>query len=288
MGILYLYTVGVSIDFGQTPFLGERNKKTLEKNIEILYNEIKGVWFRLEKMILKLAVCDDEKIFHKELSVLLWRYMKTRNVEIYSDFYEKGEELLQSPKEYDIIFMDFQMNGINGIETGIKLRETNSDSIIIFISAYPAAALDAYEVKTFRFLVKPIDEGKLFKALDDYIKSIDFDNLLFLHTHEGNYRVKMSDIIYLEGDGKYTTVRTRKQSFRIRLNLKQLEMRLPQSKFIRCSKSFVVSFAHISNHNNSEIVFDNGEKAQIGGHYAAKFKTEFQYYIMRFNEVHSV
>ena len=242
----------------------------------------------MDKMTMKAAVCDDEKTFHKDVFVLLGKYMETRNLEIYTDFYENGEELLRSRREYDIIFLDYQMDGINGIETAEKLREANSDSVIIFISAYPAAALDAYEVKTFRFLVKPIVEAKLFKALDDYLKSIDYDNLLLLNTHEDTYKIKMSEIIYLEGDGKYTTVRTQKQSLRIRLNLKQLEQKLPKSKFIRCSKSFVVGFSHISNHDNSEIMLDNGEKAKIGAHYAAQFKSEFQNYIMRYNEVHFV
>lgn len=232
------------------------------------------------------AICDDEKAFRNEISGLVRKYMKSRNMEIYTDSYANGKELLKSEKEYDIIFLDYQMEGINGIETAEKLREANSDSVIIFISAYPAAALDAYEVKTFRFLVKPVDELKLFRALDDYIKSIDYDNILLLNTHEGNFKLKMSEIIYLEGDGKYTTVRTKNKSFRIRINLKQLELKLPESKFIRCSKGYVVSFAHISNHDNSEIVFDNGEKALIGPRYAAGFKTEFQNYIMRYNEGH--
>lgn len=236
-------------------------------------------------MNMTAAICDDEKVFHKNLAVLICKYIKSRNIEIYTDFYENGEELLKSEKEYDIIFLDYQMNGINGIETAEKLRESNSDSVIIFISAYPAAALDAYEVKTFRFLVKPIDESKLFRALDDYIKSIDYDNILLLNTHEGTFKLKMSEIIYLEGDGKYTTVRIKNKSFRVHINLKQLELKLPRSKFIRCSKGYVVSFAHISNHDSYEIVFDNGEKAKIGAHYAANFKTQFQNYIMRYNEV---
>lgn len=147
------------------------------------------------------AICDDEKAFRYEISGLVCKYMKSRNIEIYTDSYANGTELLKSEKEYDVIFLDYQMEGINGIETAEKLRETNSDSVIIFISAYPAAALDAYEVKTFRFLVKPVDESKLFKALDDYIRSIDFDNILLLNTHEGNFKLKMSEIIYLEGDG---------------------------------------------------------------------------------------
>lgn len=232
------------------------------------------------------AICDDEKAFRYEISGLVCKYMKSRNIEIYTDSYANGTELLKSEKKYDVIFLDYQMEGINGIETAEKLRETNSDSVIIFISAYPAAALDAYEVKTFRFLVKPVDESKLFKALDDYIRSIDFDNILLLNTHEGNFKLKMSEIIYLEGDGKFTTIRTKNKSLRIRINLKQLELKLPGSKFIRCSKGYVVSFAHINNHTGSEIVFDNGEKASIGPHYASGFKTEFQNYIMRYNEEH--
>lgn len=237
---------------------------------------------------MKVAICDDETAFHKEVIKNLHKFQKARKIDIFMDHYETGEDLLCSKQEYDVIFMDYQMEKMNGIETAGKLRESNSDSIIIFISAYPAAALDAFEVQAFRFIQKPIDEIKLFKALDDYLKSIDYDNLLLLNTHEGSYKIKMSEIIYLEGDGKYTTIRTKNKSFRLRLNLKQLELKLPTSKFIRCSKSFVAAFEHISNHDKENIIFDNGEKANIGAHYATKFKTEFQNYIMRYNEAHRI
>lgn len=238
--------------------------------------------------MLKVAVCDDEKVFHKEIIDLLRKFQKARKIDIFIDHFENGNTLLQSKQEYDVIFMDYQMEEMDGIETARKLRETNSDSIIIFISAYPSAALDAFEVQTFRFIQKPIGEIKLFKALDDYLKSIDYDNLLLINTHESKYKIKMSEIIYLEGDGKYTTVRTKNKSLRVHMNLKQLEERLPGSKFIRCSKSFVAGFEHISNHDSSSIIFDNGEKAIIGAHYASKFKTALQNYIMRYNEVHRI
>lgn len=237
---------------------------------------------------MKVAICDDEKVFHKEIINLLHRFQKARNIDIFMDHYENGNTLLQSNQEYDVIFMDYQMEEMDGIETARKLRGKNSDSVIIFISAYPSAALDAFEVQTFRFIQKPIDDNKLFKALNDYLKSVDYDNLLLINTHDGNYKIKMSEIIYLEGDGKYTTIRTKDKALRVRLNLKQLEIKLPSSKFIRCSKSFVAGFEHISNHDNSNIIFDNGEKANIGAHYATKFKTEFQNYIMRYNEVHNI
>lgn len=237
---------------------------------------------------MKVAICDDEKVFHKEIINLLRKYQKMRKTDIFMDHYETGNALIQSNREYDVIFMDYQMDEMNGIETARKLRETNSESIIIFISAYPSAALDAFEVQTFRFIQKPIDESKLFKALDDYLRSVDYDNLIMINTHDGNYKIKMSEIIYLEGDGKYTTIRTKDKALRVHINLKQLEIKLPRSKFIRSSKSFVVGFEHITNHDSSSIEFDNGEKAVIGAHYAAEFKTGLQNYIMRYNEVHRI
>lgn len=235
---------------------------------------------------LNAAVCDDEKIFHKEISVLIRNYTKAKGIDIFVDFYENGEGLLRSERKYDIIFLDYQMKGINGIETAEKLRAANSDSVIIFISAYPTAALDAFEIKTFRFIVKPVDEAKLYKALDDYIKSIDYDNILLLKTQDGSYKLRMSEIIYLEADGKHTIVHTKSRHLCVHINLKQLEIRLPDSDFIRCSREYVVGFAHISNHNGTEIMFDNGENARIGKHYASRFKKEFQKYIIRYNEVH--
>lgn len=237
---------------------------------------------------MKVAVCDDEKIFHKEITSLLRKFQKARGIDIFIDYFENGDTLLSSKYEYDVIFMDYQMEKINGIETAEKLREASSDSIIIFISAYPAAALDAFEVNTFRFLQKPVDEEKLFKALSDYLKSIDYDNLLLINTHDASYKIKTSEIIYLEGDGKYTTIRTKARALRVHINLKQLEIKLPAAKFIRCSKSFVAGFQHIDNHDSSKIIFDNGEKAVIGAHYAAKFKAEFQNYIMKYNEEHRI
>lgn len=237
---------------------------------------------------MNVAICDDEKVFHKEITGLLRKFQRARKKDIFMEYYENGDTLLRSKREYDIIFMDYQMDKLNGIETAEKLRKANSDCVIIFISAYPAAALDAFEVSAFRFLQKPVDEAKLFKALDDYLKSIDYDNLLLINTHDESYKVKNSEIVYLEGDGKYTTIRTTDKSFRVKINLKQLEKKLPAEKFIRCSKSFVVGFAHIKNHDRSKITFDNGEKAVIGTHYSAKFKNEFQNYIMRYNEVYKI
>lgn len=234
---------------------------------------------------MRVAICDDEKVMQATLVSLLNEYKQLRGIDVYFDKYDNGYDLLRALKEreYEIIFMDYQMEGIDGMETSRLIRSANKECIIIFVSAYPEVAVDSYEVNTFRFIVKPINKEKLFKAIDDYLKTIDYDNLLILKTHEGTWKIKMSDIIYAEAKGKHTIIRTVKKTFEVHIHLKKIEDKLPPEKFVRCQRAYVAGLAHISNHTNSEIFFDNGERAQIGKVYTTKFKKTFQEYVMRYN-----
>ncbi len=233
---------------------------------------------------MKIAVCDDDKISQREICSLIDTYRKRKKLDMFPDVFNSGKKLLSSKLDYDIIFMDYQMSDINGLDTCRMIREVNKDCIIIFISAYPLIALESFEVNTFRFITKPIDEAKLFKALDDYLKLIDYDNLLILNTHEGMWRIKMSDIIYAEANGKHTTIRTCNDSYDVHIHLKVIEEKLPTLKFSRCHRAYVVGFEHISKHTKELVYFDNNEKADIGKRYFPGFKSAFQNYIIRYNK----
>lgn len=230
-----------------------------------------------------VALCDDEKSMLNHLTILLQEYGSKKGVEIIIGKFENGYDLLKSFRKYEIVFMDYQLKDIDGIKTARKMREGNCDCTIIFVSAYPEAALDSFEVNTFRFLRKPVDKHKLFCALDDYMKSIDFDNLLILKTNDGTWKIKTSDIIYAEAQSKHTVIRTVNECLEVFVHLKVIENKLPSKKFIRCQRAYVAGFEHIRRHTNSEIFFDNGERAMIGKLYSKKFKQEFQKYVVRYN-----
>lgn len=234
---------------------------------------------------MRVAICDDEKPMQTILENLLDEFGRLRNIDISIDKFDNGHDLLRvlNEKEYEIVFMDHQMQDIDGMETSRLIRSRNTDCVIIFVSAFPEVAVDSYEVNAFRFIVKPINKEKLFKAIDDHLRSIDYDNLLILNTNDGKWKIKMSDIIYAEAKGKHTIVRTVQKSFEINIHMKKIEDKLPSEKFCRCQRAYIAGFAHINNHTNAEIIFDNGERAQIGKAYYAKFKNAFQEYIMRFN-----
>ena len=235
-------------------------------------------------LIMRVAICDDEKICRNEIYKLLSDYGSSRNVDIICDQYSNGRELLPYSDRYDIIFMDHQMDELSGMETSRKIREMNNICVIIFISGYPEIAIDAFEVYTFRFLSKPVDRNKLYKALDDYLKSIDHDSLIVIRADGENYTINASDIIYAEAKIKHCLVRTTDKTYEVATHLKKIENQLPKERFARCQRSYIVGLSHIKNHTSDKIIFDNGEQAAIGKKYLSEFKSAFQDYIIRYNK----
>ncbi len=232
---------------------------------------------------MNVAICDDERVWADELSRLLREYGSARHIDVFASYFDNGASLIESGKEFDIIFMDFQMEGLNGIETSRKLRALKPDGIIIFVSAYTNVAMDTFEVKAYRFLAKPINKDKLFKAIDDYRAEMDSDNFLIFKTHEGTIRIKVSEIVYVEGLGNHSKIHTHKSDHEIHINLKSVQSRLPSDKFFRCHKAYVTSFLHIQAHDNTTIRYDDGSSAYISRSFLPKFRRAFEEYILKYN-----
>ena len=230
---------------------------------------------------MKIAICDDEKIMRDSLAGFLNEYAESRNSEISITEFSSGDDLLSEKTDFDIVFMDYQMEGTDGMETSRRYRaEKSPDTTLIFVSSFPLIAIESFEVNTFRFLTKPIDKEKLFKAIDDYINSYT-NRFIVLKSGNDHYRIKTDDIIYTEAKGKQTIVRTVSDAIIVSKPLREIEKYLSDDRFYRCQKSFIVNMMHIESFNTSEILLDNGEKAIIGRRMYIQFKSDFQKFIMK-------
>lgn len=232
---------------------------------------------------MKVAICDDEKPWANEINSLLNEYSQTRRIDVFSFYYDSGTSLIESGNTYDIVFIDYQMEGLNGIETARKINLLNPDGITIFVSAYTNVALDAFEVKAYRFIAKPINKEKLFKAIDDYRAEMDSDNFLVFKTHEGTIRIKISEIVFVEALGNHSIIHTLNTDYEIFINLKTIQNKLPSDKFFRCHKAYITSFTHIQAHDNTVIKYDNGTKVYISRKFLPQFKNAFKDFILRYN-----
>lgn len=232
---------------------------------------------------MKIAICDDEFPMHDELKRQLDNFSRERNITMtYHDF-TSGKELLSFPYDLDMIFMDYQMKEMDGLETARRLRAAHNGTPIIFLTSFPHIVFDAFEVNAYRFLVKPIDTQKLAAALDDFLSSQNEDNCIVLKDGDCTRRVCINDIIYAEASDKYCFIRTKEDGFVYKKTLAEFEELLPADRFFRSHRTYLVGFRHIISHTETAIMFDNQEKALISKLKRTPFKKAFQDYIKHYH-----
>lgn len=232
---------------------------------------------------MKIAICDDKEVMRKELKKQLEDYAIKRHIDlVYYDF-SNGADLLASSIEYDVIFMDYQMEGLDGLETSRKLREKGIKSAIIFLTSFPHIVFNAFEVNTYRFLLKPLDKEKLISAMDDYLKSLDDSHYIVIKTDDSNRRINIDDIIYAEASDKYCYIRTPEENILYKNTLSEFEKLLPQDCFFRSHRTYLVGFKHIVSHTATNILFDNNERALISKLKYKPFQKAFRDYVKRYN-----
>ena len=231
---------------------------------------------------MQVAICDDEQLFRKELRDALVNYKRQKRVclDIYE--FENGENLIQSETVFDIVFLDYQMPGMDGMETARVLRARNSICSIIFITAYPEFVLESFEVQPFRFMIKPIETAKITEALDNYIRQQKLLYPLVVIEDGEQKTINSQDIIYLEGDGKYCYVRTNEETIHSSKTLSQVYKLLPQHCFYRIHKSYVINMYFISSVKHNIVTFTNGELAIVGRNHIAEFKRVYMNFVKNY------
>lgn len=210
---------------------------------------------------MEIAVADDEKLIRDYICGLI----KKQNPEYPLSVYAAGEELLASEKRFDIVFLDIQMEGINGIDTAKKLRERQGDAIIIFVTGLKEYVFDALDLYAFHYLLKPLDEKKFAEALEKAIAEVIKKNerkWLFIKTK--NLTLDQSDILYIESKAKKVEIHTLgiNKPIEIYASMDELEKQLSES-FYRCHRSYIVNMSHISQYDNESITVLSGEKAYL-------------------------
>ena len=226
-----------------------------------------------------VAICDDEKFFREELKSIIFQYKAARRLHIDVYEYATGEELLASNKAFDMIFLDYQMPGIDGMETARALRGRNLTCSIVFVTSFPQFMQESFEVQPFRFLIKPIEAAQIEMLLNTYIRHQKLLAPLIVINDGEQSVIPSRDILYLEGDGKYCTVRTLERTYSSSKTLAQVHALLPQHCFYRSHKSYVVNLYSVHSFDKGIATLTNGEIARIGRTKIAEFKRVYMQFI---------
>ncbi len=158
---------------------------------------------------MNIAVVDDEEVIREQIS----GFIKKRNPGFNISGFATGEELLTADKEFDIIFLDIQMEGMGGIEAARTLRQSNDDRVIIFITGIKEHVFEAFDVSAFHYLLKPIEESKFIEVLGRAVdeagrRKVQKEQQIFIRTKNRGYTLNLSSILYIENRGKKVEIHT--------------------------------------------------------------------------------
>jgi DNA-binding LytR/AlgR family response regulator len=227
---------------------------------------------------MKLAMCDDDKKLIKELKSLVYSYANTHRFEMVIDEYYNGEALLDSCTVYDMIFLDYQMDGINGMSVAHTLRDRNLSSAIIFMTNYPDFVYESFEVNPFRFFKKPVEKIHIDAAFDDYFKMYGADYPIRLRNEGATIFLDSKDIVLLEAMGKECIVHLSKEHMVIKTTMAEIIELLPKSHFFRVHRGYYLNFNYITKYDNSYIYLKNGQKAPVSKRCLGSFRTAYKIY----------
>ncbi len=226
-----------------------------------------------------IAICDDDPIFRKELRAFILDYKTNRRLHIDIYEYAAGEALLLEKKMFDIVFLDYQMPGMDGMEVARVLRSRNITCSIVFVTSYPHFVYEAFEVQPYRFFEKPVIQEQIDSLLTTFIRQQKLLAPIIVINDSEQKIIPAKDILYIEGDGKYCIVRTSKETYNSSKTLAQVHMLLPQHCFYRSHKSYVINLYSISSFNKGIATLTNGEIARIGRTKMGEFKRVYKQFL---------
>ncbi|MBR5648913.1 LytR/AlgR family response regulator transcription factor [Pseudobutyrivibrio sp.] len=222
----------------------------------------------------KIAICDDSEFVRAETEKMLVKFSVQRDFDFKVKQFESGESFLEECNDFDLLFLDYQFEnkGENGIEIARKIRESNKDITIIFLSGYERVVFESFEVDAFRFLVKPLEEEKLFATMLDYINKIKEDSTIAVKCYGLKQFIKEDNIIYIEGDGKNCIIHlaNKKEPIECSETLAKVETLVSKKKFCRTHKSFLINMNYVDSYSHAEVSLQNNEKVLIS---RLKYKT---------------
>ncbi|MDE6221378.1 MAG: LytTR family DNA-binding domain-containing protein [Lachnospiraceae bacterium] len=240
---------------------------------------------------MQIAVCDDEKEIRELYAA------KIRQLYPYADVvqYQSGEELLAAHQKPDILLLDIQMPGRNGMETAEQLRRSSKEMVIIFVSALEEYVFQAFDVGAFHYLVKPFDDEKFAKVLARAVAQYEDSRKQENHkdrekempslviTRGGEHiTVRIADIVYAEVFDRKVILHTMDSDVEYYGKMKELMAKVGDD-FYRPHRAYLVNFNYIRKYDATTIYLRRGQALMARQNYHDFVKS-----YLRFNQKEAV
>jgi DNA-binding LytR/AlgR family response regulator len=207
---------------------------------------------------MRCIIIDDDKIHIRILQQLIYRYNFLELVESFDNL-EKAKDFL-TQENIDLVFLDIEFPDSSGMDL-IQLLNPNTQ--VILVTGKEHYAVEAFKYNVVDYLVKPISPERFQIAItrakeyyDLKIASQINKNRIFLKENNIYHNILADDILYIEALGDYVIVNTTNRKYTVLTTMKQIELKLPEQKFIRVHRSYIANIDHIKTFDGNLITID--------------------------------
>lgn len=228
--------------------------------------------------MIKIAVCDDEKPVCSKMVAIIKEYFADIDRPVWVAEFKSGLALLKANVRFDIIFLDIDMQELNGIETAKRLRNWDVNSKIIYVTNYSKYKSCAYKVHAFDYIEKPVRESIIFNVLKEAIHYLDnaVEKQKYAFTTEtGVVSLEIDDIYYFEYMSRRVVIHTSQGNYIASYSLKELYEKFKKYNFESPHKSFIINMLHIKYIKGFDIFMENGVSIPLAQKRAVEFKAKF-------------
>lgn len=213
---------------------------------------------------MKIAVCDNEPSVLDFVSSAIEDIILSQCMDINYETFLSYEDLMWRIGDFDLFIIDYKMPGIDGMEFAKKVySEFGTGKGLVFITAYPEIVYEAFAVRAYRFLVKPLTKEKITEAINEYINDLTSSRMLTIRIDDEFNILNTDDIYYMEAARKYTYIYLKDECIKCRWTITSFEKELSDYGFFRIHRSYLVNINKVKKFDSRICLLKNGEKIFI-------------------------
>jgi DNA-binding LytR/AlgR family response regulator len=233
-----------------------------------------------KRCTMQIAVCDDDKSICSQLENMIETYLLTNNIRGHIDVFYSAESLqsfMKQEKSYDILFLDIEMEGMNGVELGHFLRDEmeNNQTEIIYISWESSYAMDLFKIRPMDFIIKPLTQDNIYTVLERTFKLLNRNDDYFTYSLKGDIgRVKINDIVYFSSNGRKICVHTINENIEFYGKLDEVMTKVDMNFFWRIHKSCLINYFQSKKFEYTQVMMNDGSKLSISQKYRVDIRNK--------------
>lgn len=224
--------------------------------------------------MISIAVCDDDPLIIEKFESYL---EQISDPPIEYDVFFDGNELEdyrnQTGQEYDIYFLDIEMQHMDGLTFAKRLRTIDSRALIIFITGYSKYVYDVFEVFTFDFILKPVNFDRIKKTMGKAFAYLHAAKTTFTFCYRKNsFSLPCDRIVYIDKSGRKAFIHTTDKTYQCNMTMDEVWPQLDSRFFTAIRSSSIVNLSYVMEIVRDEVSLKDGSRLFIGRDYRQQAK----------------